>query len=151
MSENGIPSRVVAALTAESVILEHAQALTLRLVDRALRGDPAALKMCLDRLLPATKTRATPFAMRPGPITGESIAAAYADLTRQLARGEATPDEVREVFAALEAMRAAVVTAELEKDVEALKAGRDPEPRVEAVVPPGPLWRNPFVEGDGDG
>jgi hypothetical protein len=137
--------RVTAARLSEDLLLEHAHALTLRTIDRALKGDPTALKLCLDRIYPAAKTRPVPFALRPGVLDARAFADAYADLVGKLSRGEATADEVQAVMAALDAMRNALVTAELERDVEALKAGREPEPRVEVVVPPGAPMQNPFI------
>jgi len=39
-------------LAAESLLKDHAEAITQKVIDLALQGDLLALKMCLDRLLP---------------------------------------------------------------------------------------------------
>lgn len=39
-------------LAAESLLKDHAEAITQKVIDLALQGDLLALKMCMDRLLP---------------------------------------------------------------------------------------------------
>jgi len=42
-------------LAAESLLKDHAEAITQKVIDLALEGDLTALKMCLDRVLPVPK------------------------------------------------------------------------------------------------
>jgi hypothetical protein len=60
--ENGNPgrprgSRNKATVAAESLLEGEAERLTRKAVERALEGDVAALKLCMDRLLPPRRER----------------------------------------------------------------------------------------------
>jgi len=63
---NGRPkgSRNVATLALESLLDGEAEALTRKAVELALTGDIAALRLCLDRILPPRKDRSVSFEMQ---------------------------------------------------------------------------------------
>ena len=51
---------------AAAVLLEgEAQALTRRAVDLALAGDPTAMRLCIERILPPCRERTVKFALPP--------------------------------------------------------------------------------------
>src|SRR5918993_3314619 len=52
-----------ATLAAEALLDGEADALTRKAVEMALAGDPTALRLCLDRLLPPRKDRPVSFAL----------------------------------------------------------------------------------------
>ncbi|GMG84917.1 hypothetical protein LNKW23_41330 [Paralimibaculum aggregatum] len=91
------------ATTAAAALLDgEAEALTRKAVEAALGGDSEALRLCLQRILPARRDRPVRFACRPLQGTGEI-----------------TPEEARAVRGIVE-----TETEELERRVAALEGGR---------------------------
>jgi hypothetical protein len=58
-------SRNKKTLAAEARLFEHAQELVDDLVGRAKRGEPAAMRLCMDRILPAGRGRPLPIELPP--------------------------------------------------------------------------------------
>jgi hypothetical protein len=54
-------SRTQATMIAEALLDGEAEAITRRLVDKALEGDTAALRLCFDRLLAPKRERGVSF------------------------------------------------------------------------------------------
>jgi hypothetical protein len=81
-----------ATLAVEALLEGEAEALTRKAIERALEGDGAALRLCLDRLAPPRRDRPTPFAM---PVLKEAADArdAFAAILKAVAEGELTPTE----------------------------------------------------------
>ena len=52
-----------ATLAAEALLDGEAEALTRKAIELALAGDPIALRLCLDRILPPRRERPTTFAL----------------------------------------------------------------------------------------
>src|SRR6266436_5483706 len=95
---NGRPkgSRNAATLALESLLDGEAEALTRKAVELALAGDIAALRLCLDRILPPRKDR--PVSIQMPPINNAIDArAASAALLAAVASGDLTPSEASEV------------------------------------------------------
>ena len=66
--------------------------LTRKAVELSLAGDPMALRLCLDRLLPALRER--PVTIRLPTLTGpKDVVAASAALLTAVASGEVAPGE----------------------------------------------------------
>jgi hypothetical protein len=64
---NGRPkgSRNSATLAAEAMLDGEAEALTRKAIEMALEGDPVALRLCLERILPPRKDRPVTFSLPP--------------------------------------------------------------------------------------
>ena len=79
-------------LAIEALLDGEAEALTRKAIERALAGDPQALRLCLDRIAPPRRDRPTPFAL---PALAEAADArdAFAAVVRAVAEGELTPIE----------------------------------------------------------
>ena len=86
-------------------ILERAIAL-------AKKGDRVALRLCLDRLLPARQDRVVEFEL-PAVQKAADIASAMASVIDAVARGSMTMEEARQFAALLEGQRKALETSEL--------------------------------------
>jgi hypothetical protein len=85
-------SRNKTTLAIEALLEGEAEALTRKAIERALEGDGAALKLCLDRLCQPRRDRPTPFEM---PALKEAADArdAFAAIIAATAEGELTPSE----------------------------------------------------------
>jgi hypothetical protein len=69
-------SRNKQTLAAEAALFEHAQELVDDLVARAKRGEPAAMRLCMDRILPAGRGRPLPIELPPVRSTEDAQVAA---------------------------------------------------------------------------
>jgi hypothetical protein len=85
-----------ATLALEELLDGQAEALTQKAIDLALTGDIAALRLCLDRILPARKDRPVSFEM-PVITTAGDAKQALAALLNAVATGNLTPAEASEI------------------------------------------------------
>ncbi len=90
----GRPRGLVNGATRTAVLLldGEAEALTKKAVELALAGDPAALRLCLERIVGARRGRPIAVAMPPIATVGD-LAAAMAAITAAAAEGRITPEE----------------------------------------------------------
>ena len=114
-----------ATMAAEALLDGEVQALTRKAIERALEGDGVALRLCLERILPARKDRPVKFDLPPVG-TASDISKALGAIAKSMAAGELTPDEAGTVATVMEAHRKAIETVELEERVRRLEAGRSP-------------------------
>ncbi len=115
-------SRNKATIALESLLDGQAEALTQKAVDLALGGDIAALRLCLERILPPRKSRPIEIDLPPVE-TADDIAAAHGAVIAAMARGEITPDDAGTIAGVLEARRRAIETVELEARLSKLEKG----------------------------
>src|SRR5215467_13576350 len=80
-------ARHKATLAAEALLDGEAEGLTRKCVEMALGGDSTALRLCLDRILPARRERPVNFQILPLQ-SAEDAAAVMAAITRAMADGE---------------------------------------------------------------
>jgi hypothetical protein len=108
-------------VVAEALLDGEAEALTRKAIDTALAGDTTALRLCIERLIPARKDRPVMFDL--GALNGPSDAlAALVSVLRSMAQGEITPTEATAVAGLLESYRRAFETTEIEARLTALEA-----------------------------
>ena len=69
-------SRNKKTLAAEAALFDHAQELVEELVDRARRGEPAAMRLAMERILPAGRGRPLPIELPSVRSTEDALAAA---------------------------------------------------------------------------
>jgi hypothetical protein len=92
-------------------------------IDLALAGDATALRLCMDRILPALRER--PVTVELPSLTGpQDAVAASAALLAAVAAGEIAPGEAREFGRLLELHLKAVEQHELEARLAALEAAQ---------------------------
>ena len=116
-------SRNKATIALEDLLDGQAEALTQKAVELALDGDMAALRLCLERIIPPRKSRPIEIELPPVETAGD-ITAAQGAVIAAMAKGDITPDEANTVAGVLEAKRRSIETAELEKRIHTLeKAG----------------------------
>ena len=107
-------------LAIEALLEGEHEKLTRAAISKALEGDTAALRLCLDRLAPPRKDSPVTFELPPVK-TAEDALAASAALLKAVAAGEVTPDEAGRVMALLTAHKALVETGDLEARIAALE------------------------------
>jgi len=97
------------------------EAITSKAVELAKRGNIQALRLCLDRILPARKDRPVSLAL-PEVESAKEIPVAIGTVLHAVADGQLTPSEGQGLASMLEAQKRAIETAELEQRVEAVEA-----------------------------
>ena len=127
--ESGNPSgRPVGArnrttLAVEAIIEGEAEALTRKVIELALNGDRAALRMCLDRLAPPQRERYVNFRLPPLHSTDDSMRAMMV-IADGLAAGEITPGEAAEIGKFVESFVKVIEAAEFEQRLKFLEQER---------------------------
>jgi hypothetical protein len=101
----------------------RAEAITQRVVNAALEGDMAAVKLVIDRIAPARKSRPIQIDL-PEVNDAAGIAQAQATVVAAVAGGEITPEEATGLSGLLEGLRRALETGELEARIRRLE-GRE--------------------------
>src|SRR5437016_1803944 len=86
---------------AELLLDGEAAALTRKAVERALEGDALALRLCLDRIIPARRGRAVQLAVRPMRGTAD-LGRTMAAVTTAATQGVITPGEAADLARVVE-------------------------------------------------
>ena len=94
--------------------------MTRKCIELAKEGDTTALRLCMERLAPAVKSRAVALSL-PAVESANDILKAHATTIQAMAAGEITPDEAATVASVLETKRKAIETVEIEQRVKALE------------------------------
>ena len=111
----GIPDK----RTAMRALLDpHAEALVAKVVERALAGDSTALRICIDRLIPAAKAKDDPLSLPE--LTG-SLADQGRIVIEALAQEKLSPEEAATILQALATQARIVETDEIEARLTALE------------------------------
>jgi hypothetical protein len=102
----------------------EAEALTRKAVERALGGDPIALRLCLDRLIPPRRGRKVQLANVP-PVRGTAdLGPTMAAITTAATAGEITPGEAAELARVVEIYARAVEVTDFDKRLRELEQDR---------------------------
>jgi hypothetical protein len=95
---------------AAAVLLEgESEALTRKAVELALTGDPTALRLCIERILPPCRERPVKFTL-PSIENADDIAAAMNAVTSALACGIITPGEAERIANVVDTFARAIAT-----------------------------------------
>jgi Family of unknown function (DUF5681) len=113
-----------ATLLAEALLDGEAEALTRTAIEKALEGDGMALRLCLERVLPARKERPISFSM-PAIASAGDAAKAMGALLAAVAAGNVTPSEAGEVSKIVEVYFEALQISEFEQRLKALEERAD--------------------------
>jgi hypothetical protein len=113
-------SRNATTLALETLLDGQAAALTQKAIDLALSGDLAALRLCLDRILPPRKDRPVSFTLPPINSV-QDAAAIVSSVLAAVAAGEITPTDAAEVGKLIDSYVKAYETAELAERLERLE------------------------------
>lgn len=130
-----------ATLAAEALLEGEAERLTRVAVERALEGDPVALRLCLERILPVMRGRRVQLDLpevAAGDDAMEGVAGSLAATVRAMAEGEITPDEAVTISGILDTQRRFIETADLERRLVRLEgaARAEEESAGRRLLPP---------------
>ncbi len=123
-------SRNEATIAAAALLAGESEALTRKAVDLALVGDPTAMRLCLERILPPCRERTVKFALPPieSAPTGQArgpkahdIAAAMKAVTSALAGGAITPGEAATIAAVVDTFVRAIETSDFDRRLHLLE------------------------------
>src|SRR5437016_53574 len=107
---------------AAAVLLEgEAEALTRRAVDLALVGDPTAMRLCIERILPPCRERMVRFALPPIESAAD-IAPAMKAVTSALAAGIITPGEAGTIATVVDIFVRAIETNDFDRRLKIMEA-----------------------------
>jgi hypothetical protein len=106
---------------AAQVLLDgEAQALTRKAIKLARAGNPVALRLCLERILPPRKDR--PISLKLPQLGGvQDIPKALGAIVKAVAQGNLTPGEGQTIAAVLEAYRKGIELTDIEARLVALE------------------------------
>src|SRR5256714_12727098 len=110
-------SRNVTTVALETLLDGQATALPQKAIDLALAGDIAALRLCVDRILPPRKDRPVTFDF-PIITTAAEAAATMSAILAAVAAGDVTPAEGSEVAKLVDSYVRAVEATELAARIE---------------------------------
>ena len=113
-------SRNKATLAAEVLLDGKTEKLTRKAIELAIAGDTVALRLCLERIIPARRDRPVRF-MVPKEARGNEIADIMRNVLDAVATGEMTPSEAQSVAAVVEGWRRAKEVGEMEDRLYALE------------------------------
>jgi len=118
-------SRNQATMAALELLADEAEALTRKAVEAALAGDPTAMRLCLERILP--RDRAVKFALPPIKSAAD-IARAMGAVTAALADGLITPAEGQAIARVVTTFVQTIETSEFDRRLQLLEAEQTPPP-----------------------
>jgi len=113
-----------ATLATQALLDGEAEALTRKVVELAKSGNPVALRLCLERLLPPRRDRPINIAL-PKVEEVEDLPKAMGAILEAVAHGEITPGEGQTLTAILEGYRKGLETTDLEARVATLEKERE--------------------------
>jgi hypothetical protein len=120
-------SRNKAARVCQATLDSHAENLTKKCVMQAYQGSPTAMRLCMERIMPARRQPTLRFKL-PRTITIEDVAVASQAVVHGVARGDLTPAEGQAFSAMLEDRRRVIENQDQERRIRALE---DLKPRGE--------------------
>jgi hypothetical protein len=107
-------------MLAEKLLEDDRDAIVRAVIAAAKGGDPTAMRLCVERLVPVRKGRPVVFDLPPVK-TAADIAEAIGGLARAMAAGELTTDEASAAASVLEMHRRAIETTEIEVRLQKLE------------------------------
>jgi hypothetical protein len=113
-------SRNVTTVALETLLDGQAEALTKKAVELALDGDMAALRLCMDRILPPRKDRPVTFTL-PEIKSVQDAARTLSAVIGAVAAGELTPIDAAEISKLMDSYVKAFESSEIVERLERLE------------------------------
>ena len=126
-------SRNKATIAALELLANEAEALTRKAVEAALAGDPTAMRLCLERILP--RDRAVKFALPPIKSAAD-VARAMGAVTAALADGLITPGEAQAIARVVTTFVQMIETSDFDRRLTMLEAEQTQQPSSQPPVWP---------------
>ena len=105
----------------ENLLAEDAEAIARKAIELAKAGEIAALRMCLDRLVPVRKDEPVVFDLPALDTAADSVAAA-ARIVAAVADGDLTPSEAMDVAKVIDVYVGALATKDFEERLAKLES-----------------------------
>src|SRR5882724_2755607 len=118
-------ARNKATIAAQALLAGEAEALTRKAIEAALAGDPTAMRLCLERILP--RDRAVKFALPPIKSAAD-IAGAMGAVTGALADGLITPAEGQAIAKVVTTFVETIEVSDFDRRLRVLEADQIQEP-----------------------
>lgn len=113
-------ARNAATILAEQLLDGEAEPLIRKAIEKAKKGDMAALRLCLDRILPPRRERPVHFKL-PELASAADATRAMSAITTGVAHGELTPAEAADLSRSVESYVRAIEASEIERRLKALE------------------------------
>jgi hypothetical protein len=107
----------------EALLDGKAKALTEKAITMAESGDPAMMRLCIERLIPLRKDRPINFE-RPPLAKTQDASLAMLKILEGVAKGELTPSEAGEISKVIENYAETIRLSELEQRISEMEARR---------------------------
>ena len=117
-------SRNKATVAAETLLDGEAETLTRKAIDLANAGDTTALRLCIERILPARKDRPVSITLPPITNPADSVTV-LAAITSAVSDGEITPMEASELSKVVDSYTRAVETRDIVARLDRLAAEKE--------------------------
>jgi hypothetical protein len=104
----------------QEMLDKYCEPITQKWISMAIKGDPVALRLCVERLFPARRDGYVQFSLA-GTKTLADVAASSAKVLHGVSRGELTPMEGEIISGILEDRRRSLESVELEARLERLE------------------------------
>jgi uncharacterized protein DUF5681 len=114
-------SRNKATIAAQELLANEAKALTRKAVEAALAGDPTAMRLCLERILP--RERVVKFPLPPIKSAAD-VARAMGAVTAALADGLITPGKAQAIARAVTTFVQMIEISDFDRRLRMLEAGQ---------------------------
>jgi hypothetical protein len=115
-------SRNKATIALQEMLDGHGESITRKCALLALQGDPTAMRLCMERLIPPRKDHLVKFKL-PAVTTAAEIAEAVGAILKGVAGGQLTPAEGQIIVSILECRLRVVKTVDHEARIFALESG----------------------------
>ena len=129
-------SRDKTSQAAAALLAGELEALTRKAVELALGGDPTAMRLCIERVLPACREGVVNFALPPIESAAD-IAAAMKAVTSALADGAITPGEAATIAAVADTFVRAIETSDFDRRLQLMEDDFASRAKAEASAGPG--------------
>src|ERR1700730_15975347 len=113
-------SRHKATLLAEKMLADDQDEILRAVIEAAKTGDPTAMKLCIDRLVPLRKGRPIAFNLPPVENAAD-VAVAIGEVSRAMADGELTGGEASAAASVIELHRRAIEMTDIERRLQKLE------------------------------
>jgi hypothetical protein len=113
-------ARARVTMLAEKLLEDDRDAIVKAVIEAAKGGDPTAMRLCIERLIPVRKGRPVQFDL-PALETAADVTKALGMIAEAMAAGELTPDEAGAVASVIDVKRRAIETTILEERIAALE------------------------------
>ncbi len=109
-------------MAAEALLDGECETLTRKAIELALSGDMAALRLCLERIIPPRKDRPVAFKF-PGMETAADAVRATAAIVKAVSNGVLTPAEAAELSKVIEGFTKTMELHEIQIRLDRIEAG----------------------------